>query len=119
MGKFYGPVGYVESTESSPGVWDEIPTEKNYSGDILKNTKRWQAGENLNDDLTINNLFSILSDPYADQNFHKIRYIKWMGACWKVTSVEVQRPRLILTIGGVYNGVKVEPPVDPGDGAGI
>jgi hypothetical protein len=104
MGKFYGAIGYAETNETSPGVWTETITEHNYSGDVLKNSRRWQAGENLNDDLTINNLISILADPFAYQNFHKIRYIKWMGASWKVTSIEVQRPRLILTIGGVYNG---------------
>lgn len=104
MAKFYGVIGYAETKKTSPGVWTEAITEKNYSGDILRNTSRWQAGENLNDNLTIHNRISILADPYAYQHFHAIRYIEWSGAKWKVTSVEVQRPRLILTIGGVYNG---------------
>lgn len=103
MGKFYGVIGYAETTETAPGVWEETITEYNYSGDIIKNTRRWQAGENLNDDLMINNLFSIVADPFAYQNFHAMRYITYMGASWKITNVEVQRPRLILTIGGVYN----------------
>jgi hypothetical protein len=67
-------------------------------------SSQWQAGENLNDNMNINNRISILADPFAYQNFHTIKYINWMGAKWKVGSVEVQSPRLILAIGGVYNG---------------
>ena len=104
MARFYGAIGYAETTETAPGVWTEGITERNYSGDVIRNTRRWQSGENLNDNLTIDNVFSIVSDPYADQNFHNMRYITWMGASWKITSVEVQRPRLLLTVGGVYNG---------------
>lgn len=103
MAKYYGPIGYAETAETAPGVWTEVLTERNYSGDVLKISRRWQAGESLNDDLTINNLISIVADPFAYQNFHKMRYIEWMGAFWKITNVEVQRPRLILTIGGVYD----------------
>lgn len=104
MGKFYGPIGYAESIETSPGVWTGQITERNYSGDIIKNTRRWQAGENLNDDLTINNIFSIVADPFAYQNFHTMKYIKWLGVYWRITNIDVSRPRMTLTIGGVYNG---------------
>lgn len=103
MAKFYGTIGYMVQKETTPGVWTEDITEKTYSGDIIKNTRRYQSGENLNDNLEVNNQISILSDPFADQNFHSMRYIVWMGAKWKVTNVEVIRPRLLLTIGGVYN----------------
>lgn len=104
MAKFYGAIGYAETKETAPGVWTESITERNYSGDVIRNTGKWQKGENLNDDLTINNSISIVADPFANQNFYAMRYVKWMGASWKITNVEVQRPRLILTIGGVYNG---------------
>lgn len=104
MAKFYGIIGYSETMETAPGVWEEVITERNYSGDIVKHSKRWQAGDNLNDDLTINNEISVVADPFAYQNFHTMRYIKWMGASWKITKIDVQRPRLILSIGGVYNG---------------
>lgn len=104
MAKFYGPVGYAIKTETKPGVWSDVPTERNYSGDVIKNTRRWQTGESLNDDLMLNNIISIITDPFATDNIKTIRYVKWMGVAWKVTNVEIQRPRLLLTLGGVYNG---------------
>ena len=105
MAKFYGPVGYAETVETSPGVWTEQITIRNYSGELVRNTSRWStSSDSTNDDLNINNQISIVADPFAYQKFHNMKYIEYMGVKWKITSVEVQRPRLILTIGGVYNG---------------
>lgn len=104
MAKFYGTIGYIESVETAPGVFVEQPIERVYTGDVLRNTKRWEKGEGLNDNLTINNTISIVADAYAYEHFFAIRYVNWMGSCWKVTSVEIQRPRLILILGGIYNG---------------
>jgi hypothetical protein len=106
MAKFYGTIGYAEKIETKPGVWKPSITERNYYGDVLKISRRLQAGENLNDDLIVNNEFSIVADPFAYENFCNMKYIKWMGTFWKITKVDVQRPRLILSIGGVYNGQK-------------
>jgi hypothetical protein len=106
MAKFYGPIGYAKTTETSPGVWTEGIVEYNYSGDTLKMLNRVQPGENVNNNVAVDNRISILADAFANENFQSMRYVKWMGAVWKITSVEVQRPRLLLTIGGVYNGNK-------------
>lgn len=106
MAKYYGSVGYVETVETVPGVWEEVATERKYSGDILRNKKTFQGGENLNDNLNVNNQFSIVADPYAINHFFAIRYIEWQGVLWKVTDVDVEFPRLLLSIGGVYNGLK-------------
>ena len=103
MAKFYGKIGFMETKETSPGVWEEEITERYYYGDVTRNMRRWDSSQNQNDDLKINNEISIVSDPYAVQNFHAIRYVEWMGSLWKVTSVDVQYPRLTLSIGGVYN----------------
>jgi hypothetical protein len=103
MAKFYGSIGYAITSETSPGVWQEQITERNYYGDVIRNLSKIQSGENLNDNLNVDNKISIVSDPYAYENFQSMRYVKWMGALWKITSVEVQRPRLILSVGGVYN----------------
>lgn len=104
MAKFYGPVGYAVMEETAPGVWEEQITERMYSGDLIRNTRRLQTGERVNDNVEIGNEIRILADPYACENFHSMRYVGFMGARWKVTSVEVEYPRLKLTVGGVYNG---------------
>lgn len=104
MAKFHGVIGYVENVEGVPGVFKEEVTERTYYGDVIRDSRRWQSGENLNDDLNVNNEISIVADPFAYQHFHAMRYINWMGANWKITYVEVHYPRLSLTIGGVYNG---------------
>ena len=104
MAKFYGQVGYAETLETRPGIHEEVVTERNYSGDVIRNTRKLEAGESINDNVVVNNNLSIVADSYAYHHFFAIRYVKWAGALWKVTSVEVQSPRLLLTIGGVYNG---------------
>jgi hypothetical protein len=104
MAKFYGVIGFVETEESVLGVWTEKVTEKEYFGDIIQNTKRWQQGGNLNDDIVVNNKISILADTYAFQLLEHIRYVRWMGVNWKVSNIDINSPRLILTLGGVYNG---------------
>lgn len=104
MAKFYGQVGYAETQETRPGIFEEVVTERNYAGDVFRNTRKLEAGESINDNVVVNNSLSIVADPYAYQHFFAIRYVRWMRALWKVTNVEVQSPRLLLTIGGVYNG---------------
>ena len=104
MAKWYGKVGFTETAETSPGVWEEEIVERSYYGDLIRNHKRLESGENLNDNITVQNEISIVSDPYAVQNFHCIRYVEFMGTKWRVTAVDVQYPRLALSLGGVYNG---------------
>ena len=105
MAKYYGKIGFRILSEIRPGVYDtpEI-VEHPYYGDVLANRKRFQTGEGVNDDLDIQNQISIVADPFALEHFHNMAYILWMGTAWKISSIEVQYPRLILTIGGVYNG---------------
>lgn len=103
MAKFYGKIGYIDSVESEPGYWEEKPVEREYYGDITRNTSRYQNGGQVNEDIVINNILSIVADPYANENFRHMRYVEWMGAKWKISNVEVQYPRLLLTLGGVYH----------------
>lgn len=103
MGKFYGIIGYASTVETKPGVWEEQFTEHAYYGDLIRNTRRLQSSDQLNDNINVSNEISIVADPFAYQNFHSMRYIEFMGTKWKITNIEVQYPRLILTIGGVYN----------------
>lgn len=103
MAKFYGPIGFSDTVETDPGVWEERIVEHSYFGDLTRNTSRYQQSGGVNDNITINNSISIVADPYATTNFQKMRYVEFLGTKWKITNVEVQYPRLILTIGGEYN----------------
>lgn len=104
MAKWFGKIGYGETMETKPGVWTEQITEREYYGDLIRNSRRLQtAADKVNDDINISNQLSIVADPYANENFHAMRYAEFMGSKWKITDVEVQYPRLTLTLGGVYN----------------
>lgn len=104
MAKWYGNIGYASQVETTPGVWEEQITVRSYYGDLTRNTRRLQSADQLNDNLNINNELSIVADPFANQNFHSMRYAELMGTKWKITNVEVKFPRLILSLGGEYNG---------------
>ena len=103
MAKWYGKIGFIKQVEKKPGVYTNETIERNYYGDVTRNIRRLDGTEFINDKVVVNNSISIVADAYANENFFAIRYASWMGSNWKVTSVEVQPPRLILTLGGVYN----------------
>lgn len=102
--KFAGMVGYEILSETRPGVWLPEITERKYRGDVNRVSRRLQSGEKVNDDITISNEIEILADAFAFENFQNIKYVTWMGTKWKVNTITVEPPRLILEIGGVYNG---------------
>ena len=104
MTKFHGAIGYGEASEIAPGVWQDAITERLYFGDVERNTRKLQEGQYLNNDLSVGNSISIVADPYAYDHFFAIRYVKWAGTLWTVSEVTVQSPRLLLRLGGVYNG---------------
>lgn len=104
MARFYGKVGYIIEDEAGVDIIAPNPYERYYKGDLVKNRRKLEAGISTNDNVTLANQISIVADPYALSHFFAIRYVTWMGASWKVSEVEVAYPRLILTIGGVYNG---------------
>lgn len=104
MAKFYGTIGYGVTSEIRPGVWDESITERQYYGDVNRLSKRLQSSDKVVDDITIVNEISILADPFVYENFHAMKYVVYMGAKWKISSVEVKYPRLTIVTGGLYNG---------------
>lgn len=105
MAKFYGKVGYAETIETpaNSGIWVETITDRPYYGDIIRNNRKLQSSGDLNDDVNISNQISIVADPFANQNFHAMRYAEFMGTKWKIRDIEVRYPRLILSLGGIYN----------------
>lgn len=103
MAKFCGVIGYAMTNETEPGIYEEQIIENEYYGDVIRNTRRLKEAAKVNDDINISNQISIIADPFANHNFYAMRYIVFMGVKWKIVEVEVQHPRLILTIGGLYN----------------
>lgn len=118
MAKYYGAVGFSVTKETAPGVCALSIEEHFYAGDLLRNGRRNQNSGNLNNNIVVTNEISILADPFAYSNFHSIAYAVYMGAKWEVSSVNVEYPRLILTLGGVYNGPENSAPEDTGDSSG-
>lgn len=104
MAKFYGSIGFAETVETEPGLYEEVITERSYYGDLIRNGRTLQTSDSVNDDINLSNEISIVSDQFAEQNFHSIRYVNYGGAKWKIKNVDVRYPRLILTVGGIYNG---------------
>ena len=107
--KFYGPVGFVEVVEKRPGVKTTAPVEYYYSGDVLRRSLRYQNGQSINDTIQPSQQISILADPYAQNHIGSMKYVKWHGSAWKINEISIEYPRLILTLGGVYNGATVGP----------
>lgn len=106
MARFFGEVGYGDTVETpiDSGVYQDTITEIGYYGDVIRNTRKLESGEGLNDDITVGNSISIVADDYAIEHFFKIKYVRWAGTLWTVTNVEVRSPRLIMSLGSVYNG---------------
>ena len=104
MAKFYGVIGFAEPVEIRSGVWEEKIVERNYSGDLIRDSRRLQSTGQVIDNVNIANEISIVADPFAYETFHAMRYVEYRGAKWKITNVEDKWPRLILSVGGLYNG---------------
>lgn len=103
MAKFAGVIGFEETAETSPGVYSENIVERLYYGDVVKNYRRLENSGEVNDNVTLSNEISVVCDEYAYRNYASARYVEFMGAKWKITSISVQHPRLVLTVGGIYN----------------
>lgn len=110
MVRFFGEVGYGVTEEVKKGIHKQVITEYPYYGDVSQNARNLAQGEYLNDDITVDNSISIVADAFANEHFFAIRYVVWQGVRWTVSKVTVASPRLILKLGGVYDG----PTPDPG-----
>jgi hypothetical protein len=104
MPKFYGAIGFVKTVETSPGIWEPSETAVKYCGDLIRSQRRWEQGDAINEDLNISNEISIVADKFAKENLNAIKWVEVMGSKWRVNSVTISYPRIVLTLGGVYNG---------------
>ena len=104
MAKFYGKIGFTLMQETLPDVWEPVETQKDYFGDLTRNQRRWNNGESVNENVEVSNEISILMDDFLQENIGSLKWVEVMGAKWKVNSITIEYPRLVLTLGGVYNG---------------
>lgn len=102
MSRFYGAIGFANQEQTAPGVYTDNIEEKNYRGDLIQNIVRWDTTDSVNDNMKINNTISIIADPYSENHISEMRYVVWLGQKWKISSVTVERPRLKLVLGGLY-----------------
>ena len=104
--RFHGKIGYGTTAQDPPGSgkWKDQIIEREYFGDVERNLRQADQADKVNDDISMSNSISIVSDPYAVEHLSKIKYVMWQGVRWTVNSVEIRPPRLILNFGGVYNG---------------
>ena len=116
MGKFYGMIGYATCEETSPGVAIEKVVERPYYGDLTRNYRRLESDTKVNSDITLSEDISIIADPFAYEHFTSMRYIRYMGNCWRIVGVEEKYPRLVLTIGGLYDGETADESSDDSGG---
>lgn len=104
MSKYHGHIGYAIDNEVSPGVWDETIIEHEYYGEIIKNRVNVQSGNNINPGISLTINLSIIGDPYAYEHFYSIRYVTYLGKKWSVTNIDPGHPRIVISLGGLYNG---------------
>lgn len=104
MAKWFGKIGYAITSETESGIWEQTIVEKEYYGDLTTDRRKRQNSGEVNDNINLANVISIIADPFAIQNCSYMAYVEVMGTRWKISDIEVQYPRLILTVGGVYNG---------------
>lgn len=113
MTRFFGNVGYGETVDQGDGVHELVITERSYQGDVIRPSRRYAQDQKVNSDLSVGNAISIVADGYANDHFFAIRYVVWRGTRWEVTTVDVESPRLILRLGGVFNGPAPTVPSGP------
>lgn len=105
MNRFYGVIGFSVNEKTAPGVWEPSITERPYKGDIILNSRRYENNsDSTNDNLVVNHKVSVVSDSFMDDHIGSMLYVEFEKYKWKITNVEISYPRVILTLGGVYNG---------------
>ena len=104
MAKFYGQLGFVTTVETSPGIWEEQEVVRSVYGVVNRNQRRWQTNQDRNDDILVSNEISILANDFILENLGAMKWVEWMNSKWKINSIELEHPRVKITIGGVWNG---------------
>lgn len=101
--RYIGEIGFAETRETSPGIWQEVITPRRYRGTVRTASRRYNDGDYVNGSLKTNAIISIVGDDYAFKYLFSIRWCMWMNTLWTVAYADVKRPRIELTLGDRYN----------------
>lgn len=109
MARWAGKIGFSIQEETltngqPSGIWVDKIIERPYKGDLIKAHRSLNNNNQINDSINISNQISFIGDAYIRNNFQYIRYATFMGVKWKIESIDIEQPRLIVTLGGAYNG---------------
>lgn len=107
MAKYSGKLGLVyPDAETAPGIWaPEKVEEVSVKGDTLNLSKSYSpSSQSINDDLTLSKRVSIIASSDLIADTASMRYLTYLGQRWKIVEIDFQRPRLIFTLGGIWNG---------------
>lgn len=118
MARFHDKVGFlIHHDDQVTGISSAEAVERPYYGRIIENSRRWAPSEHPNDDLVLSNQIAITANDYAFKHMSSIAYVRYMGGYWKVDSIKVRVPEIILTLGGVWNGPTGSSANASGDGS--
>lgn len=104
--RFYNIIGYGIPDEDEYGVVTNTIVERMHMGEVNKVVTRNEPAQQVNNNIRLNNTFSIVMDAFITENFQYIKYIVFNGVRWEVSSatVDPDRPRINIEAGQVYNG---------------
>lgn len=118
MARFHDKVGFLIPVDNQEtGISEPQPVERRYYGKIIEHTRKWETADHLLDNLNVTNQISITANDYAFKHASAIAYVRYMNGWWKVVSIRVKAPEIILTLGGVWNGPTVSSAEAAGTGS--
>lgn len=70
----------------------------------LRNVQASWSQQSMNDTVRARHVLSVVTPEKSTIDFNAVVYVVWFNQKWTVTSIQYKRPRVELTLGGLYNG---------------
>lgn len=97
-------LGFAESKQVRPGIWDDEITEVPKLAEVRQRTETFQVEGNVIPEYKTTTSVSVLSQGPVKPDYSNLRYVLYAGERWIVTSAVHEPPRMTLFIGEVYSG---------------
>lgn len=103
--KFSGKAGFrIDDVEIEPGVYKPQVVVKAIKGSVVSNSYQHQNSDKSTiDNVRITNQLSIVANQFLNKHITNLMYVEFQGVKWKVESFDIQPPRVVVSLGGVYN----------------